>query len=303
MQNGRFHIFTVAAALAAVLVVMSLGVRSQSQSSNSQPNVKPTVRITERRISTGTDPSPEFIEAAERNLNLKNELSWTFGGKQQRGWYLYDPLIRQTLDIDNESPTHDFTAALSLWQRQSGLTTDGVLNEDTLMSLISNWQTNRLKNRTAATPDQLITAPASEFYDPSRFPELRQVERNTYAAYKEMLAAAVADPSLKLEQTASGDLAPSENFFKIISAFRSREYQEELRRKSPNAGSAGLAVNSPHFTGRALDIYVGGDPVDTKDSNRLIQINTPAYKWLVRNAGRFGFRPYFYEPWHWEYVK
>jgi zinc D-Ala-D-Ala carboxypeptidase len=105
---------------------------------------------------------------------------------------------------------------------------------------------------------------------------------------------------------ASDDLKLSANskYLKIISAFRSREYQEELRRKSPNAGSAGLAVNnSPHFTGRALDLYVGGDPVDTKDANRTIQVNTPAYKWLVRNAEKFGFRPYFYEPWHWEYVK
>jgi LAS superfamily LD-carboxypeptidase LdcB len=108
-----------------------------------------------------------------------------------------------------------------------------------------------------------------------------------------MIAAAAEDPSLMLGQ-----------YFKIVSAFRSREYQDELRRKSPNAGSAGLAVNnSPHFTGRALDLYVGGSPVDTRDSNRAIQVNTPAYRWLVRNAERFGFRPYFYEPWHWEYVK
>ena len=89
---------------------------------------------------------------------------------------------------------------------------------------------------------------------------------------------------------------------KIISAFRSREYQEKLRRESPNSGSAGLAVNSPHFTGRALDLYVGGEPVDTRDSNRAVQVETRVYQWLVRNADRFGFRPYCYEPWHWEYV-
>jgi LAS superfamily LD-carboxypeptidase LdcB len=52
-----------------------------------------------------------------------------------------------------------------------------------------------------------------------------------------------------------------------------------------------------------LDLYVGGDPVDTKDANRAIQVKTPIYQWLVRNADKFGFRPYFYEPWHWEYVK
>ena len=118
-----------------------------------------------------------------------------------------------------------------------------------------------------------------------------------------MLDAAIADPSLNLAHTATGELLPSEKYFKVISAFRSREYQDELRRKSPYAGSAGLAVNSPHFTGRALDLYVGGDPVDTRDANRAIQVKTPAYRWLVRNAERFGFRPYFYEPWHWEYAR
>jgi LAS superfamily LD-carboxypeptidase LdcB len=110
-----------------------------------------------------------------------------------------------------------------------------------------------------------------------------------------MIAAAHGDPSLKL---ARGD-----KYLKIISSFRTPEYQNQLRQKSPTSGTAGLAVNSPHFTGRALDLYVGGDPVDTKDANRAIQVNTPAYRWLVRNAERFGFRPYFYEPWHWEYVK
>src|ERR671914_863566 len=118
-----------------------------------------------------------------------------------------------------------------------------------------------------------------------------------------MVSTGAADPSSGLKVTSTGELAPEEKFLKIISSFRSREHQDRLRQQSPNSGRAGLAVNSPHFTGRALDIYVGGDPVDTKDSNRAIQVNTPAYRWLVRNAERFGFRPYFYEPWHWEYVK
>jgi LAS superfamily LD-carboxypeptidase LdcB len=163
------------------------------------------------------------------------------------------------------------------------------------MRLISLWQGKRLKSRAPATPDQLILAPSSDFYDPGRAAEMRQVERKTYDAYKEMVAAAHADSSL--------NLSSKDKYLKIVSSYRSREYQDKLRQQSPNSGSAGLAVNSPHFTGRALDIYVGGSPVDTKDSNRAIQVNTPAYRWLVRNAERFGFRPYFYEPWHWEYVK
>jgi D-alanyl-D-alanine carboxypeptidase len=168
--------------------------------------------------------------------------------------------------------------------------------------MISDWQSDRIKDRTYPTEAELVTIPVSECYDPSRPEALRKVERETYLAYKRMIQAAAADPSLGLAVTADGELAAGEKYLKIISAFRSREYQNNLRKQSPNSGRAGLAVNSPHFTGRALDIYVGGEPVSTKDDNRAIQTQTRAYRWLVKNAARFGFRPYFYEPWHWEYV-
>ena len=117
-----------------------------------------------------------------------------------------------------------------------------------------------------------------------------------------MIAAASKDLGKELKFTANGELAPDEKFLRIISAYRSPEYQAQLRKREPNAGRAALAKNSPHFTGQALDIYVGGEPVTTKDVNRAIQVQTPAYKWLVKNAHKFGFYPYFYEPWHWEYV-
>ena len=150
--------------------------------------------------------------------------------------------------------------------------------------------------------DQLITGPTADFYDPSRPAELREVRRDTYQAYRQLARAAAAEPSLQLSVTADGELSPSEKYLKIISAFRSREYQEQLRQQSPRSGRAALALNSIHSTGRALDLYVGGDPVSTRDENRAIQTNTPVYRWLVKNAARFGFHPYFYEPWHWEYT-
>jgi hypothetical protein len=273
--------------LLVVVVVCVLGAVGQSPRSKNESPVKPAVRITERTSNVNT----EFTTAATSNASLRNELTWTFGGKQQRGWYLYDLLIDKTLDTQHDTISNDFAATLASWQKKRGLNADGVLNENSLMAFVSQWQSNRLKDRTPATAEQLITAPPSDFYDPGRAPELRQVERKTYDAYKKMMAAAEAD------------LKPSGQYLKIVSAFRSRDYQDELRRKSPNSGSAGLAVNSPHFTGRALDLFVGGSPVDTRDANRAVQVNTSAYRWLVHNAGRFGFRPYFYEPWHWEYVK
>jgi uncharacterized protein YcbK (DUF882 family) len=277
--------------------------RSESAPAKTEQLVKPTVLTTDRTSTNAAAPAPLFAEAVSQNSSLHTDLIWTFGKKEQHGWYLYDLLLGQTLNLKPDASTNDFASAIANWQRQQGLIANGILDENSWMTIVAAWQNNRLKDKTPATPDQLLMAPSSDFYDPERLPELRQVEKNTYAAYKALVAAAIADPSLKLAHTSRGELAPAEKFFKIVSSYRSKEYQEELRRKAPNAGSAGLAVNSPHFTGRALDLYVGGDPVDTRDANRAIQVNTPAYKWLVRNAARFGFRPYFYEPWHWEFVK
>ena len=271
--------------MAVIVTALAVAVSAQSP--------RPTKKTSAVSSTSAAAPS-SFAAAAATNVTLRNDLTWTFGGKQQRGWYLYDLLIGKTLGTQHDPTTSAFAASVASWQKKRGIGADGILDEDALMAMVSQWQGNRLKNRTYATPDQLLTAPPSDFYDPSRAEELRQVERETYAAYKRMFAAASDD--LKL--------GPAEKYFKIVSSFRSREYQDNLRKKSPNAGSAGLAVNnSPHFTGRALDLYVGGSPVDTKDSNRAIQVNTRAYRWLVDNAERFGFRPYFYEPWHWEYVK
>jgi zinc D-Ala-D-Ala carboxypeptidase len=303
----QFRIIALSFVATAVLVLFvsfeTTKSRGQSQDPKTESPVKPTILITNPRDSAGNNGSSPLGPSAERNAVLRNELTWIFGGKQQRGWHLYDLLISKTLNIQSDLGSTRFAAALANWQAKIGLKPSGVLDEDSLMAMVTEWQSNRLKDRSYSQPDQLVTAPSSDFYDPERLAELRQVERTTYEAYKQMVAAAIADPSLKLAHTQEGELAPTEKYLKIVSAFRSREYQDQLRRQSPNAGSAGLAVNSPHFTGRALDLYVGGDPVDTKDSNRAIQVKTPVYQWLVHNAGLFGFRPYFYEPWHWEYVR
>jgi len=253
--------------------------------------------------SAGKSNRKRNEEAARKNALLLRDLDWIFGSKPQRGWYLYVPLIKKLIKAKDDPVSPKFASAVASWQEKSGRNPSGVLDDETLYAMIGVWQAARLKDRSVAPPEQLLTAPISDFYDPTRAEELRQVERRTYAAYKRMVAAAVADRSLGLGRTKKGELAADEKFLKIVSAFRSPAYQEKLRRESPNSGTAGLAVNSPHFTGRALDLYVGGDPVDTQDSNRKLQVETRVYQWLVKNAERFGFRPYCYEPWHWEFVR
>lgn len=243
-----------------------------------------------------------FASAAARNAQLETSLVWTFGGKAQHGWSLYAPLIAHVIGCEEDRAPSEFALRLSAWQESRSLAPSGVLDSETWSQMVSALQSRRLKDKSYPTASQLVTIPTSDIYDPERPEELRKVDRDTFEAYRRMVAAAAADASLGLELTSDGQLTAGEKFFKIISAFRSREYQDQLRKQSPTSGRAGLAVNSPHFTGRALDLYVGGEPVSTKDENRSIQTRTLAYRWLVKNASRFGFQPYFYEPWHWEYV-
>jgi hypothetical protein len=245
-----------------------------------------------RSVPVSIDPADDVtFAAAEQNTRLKFDLNWTFGAKRQRGWYLYTPLIRRLLETSADPETNAFALALANWQRSEGLASTGVLDQQTWMKMVAVFQSRRIKNRSTTAPEALTLVPASEFLDSERPEDLRYVERQAYAAYQELVEAATTELSL----------SSNENWLKIISAFRSTAYQAMLRRQNQGSGRAGLAINSPHFTGRALDLYVGGEPVSTDDRNREIQINTKVYQWLALNAERFGFYPYFYEPWHWEY--
>lgn len=247
-------------------------------------------------------PMQNFKQAAAENNKLQSSMAWTLSKKAQKGWYLYVPLIKNTLKIEAEADTPEFAEAVAVWQKSNNLKADGILEEKTLWSFIAFWQSQRIKPIVEATEDQLLSAPISNFYDQTRATSLLKVEKETFAAYKQMLKAAIEDKSLGLKVDEKGNLKEDELFLKLISTYRSLAYQAELRKKEPNASNAQIAFVSPHFTGRALDIYVGGEPVITKDKNRAIQIKTKAYLWLVKNAEKFGFYPYFYEPWHWEYV-
>ena len=228
--------------------------------------------------------------AAQNDL-LRGVLTRPSGGRPQRGWRLYAPLIGELIGTERGADHPEFAAALARWQEAQGLSPHGVLDEETWSLMVETWQSRRRYDHAYPPPGELVTVPSADFYHPERPEELRQVERETYLAYKRLAAAAAADLGL----------GPEGSYLKIISSFRTSEYQAGLRRAAPRSGRAALAVNSPHYSGRALDLYVGGEPVEAKEANRALQVQTPAYRWLVRNAGRFGFRPYFYEPWHWEY--
>ena len=310
----RVLFFLVCALLIVVLKSNGAGTRSQTRKerapaadSAQSENTSNVVRLSAESKPTAAPAikSPgnaAFSAAVISNTQLRNSLEWNFGGKLQRGWNLYSLLIGDLIGANQGSAPEEFASQLSLWQRKVGIEPTGVLDRDTWSQMIAVFQSRRMNGRIYPTANDLVTIPITDCYDPTRPEELRSAERQTFAAYKRMVAAAAADSTVALRVGPDGQLDPDEKYLKVVSAFRSREHQELLRKQQPNIGRAGLAVNSPHFTGRALDLYVGGEPVSTKDDNRAIQTQTAAYKWLVKNAARFGFRPYFYEPWHWEYV-
>lgn len=309
LKRKHYILLSIVGALFCLIVLATgfpkLNIYGQNSSVPTALPAKTPVAERERiAVNKSTESAapvvPTSSAAASENARLKNDLIWKFGAKEQRGWYLYGALIRQTVGTEADETTNEFARAVAVWQAKNGLSETGMIDRETLYRMIEFWQSRRVNSSVYPADEDLLDAPITDFYDQLRDVELLKVERETYRAYKKMVAAAAAD--LKLKTNKSGELAADERFLRIISAFRSREYQAKLRAASPQSGRAGLAINSPHFTGRALDIYVGGEPTITKDFNRAVQVRTPAYQWLVKNAARFGFYPYFYEPWHWEYA-
>jgi D-alanyl-D-alanine carboxypeptidase len=107
--------------------------------------------------------------------------------------------------------------------------------------------------------------------------------------------ARAADPAIASDRQA----------LRIFSGFRSPESEDAKCLALGGCDNVTRAPCSAHRTGIAFDIVVGSAPggrVDsTEDANRLAMSRSPAYLWLVRNAHRYGFVNYVFEPWHWEW--
>ena len=123
------------------------------------------------------------------------------------------------------------------------------------------------------------------------------------------LEAATALAWQQLQLAAAGDGIE----LQLVSAYRSIDYQRQLIQRKLERGheiAAILRVNaapgfSEHHSGRALDLGTPGHPHLEEEFEQ-----SPAFAWLQRRAGEFGFRMSFprnnrygvlYEPWHWYY--
>ena len=240
-----------------------------------------------------------WTTAAEANAGSVRSLAWAPFGRQEAGWEVYVILIQSEIGTDCPPNSEGFARALADWQRQNRQTPDGVMAEAVFMSMKGAMQTRRDFVRFTSTgmcpetPDLISAARIDEGYGGKQV----WMRPRALAAYRQMVAAARAEVP---------EIAADPRNLTIFSGYRSPSADAARCQAEGNCDGIVRARCSAHRTGLAADLYVGQapgfGPDSTADPNRLFMTGTPTYRWLVKNAQRFGFVNYPFEPWHWEWT-
>ena len=239
--------------------------------------------------------------AARANaVSLRTSVGTPFG-RPETGWETYAPLIAREIRTPCAPDTPGFAATLAQWESVQRLPADGVMDPAVFARLKGIIQTRRAFVRLSAqgvcpappADGGLAAATLAEGYGGKAI----QLRPAALAAYRRMAAAARAeDPRI----------AADPRNLTIFSGYRSPAADAARCVADNNCNGVVRATCSPHRTGLAMDVYVGQapgfGPDSTADANRLFMSRTPTYRWLVANADRFGFVPYPFEPWHWEWT-
>ena len=237
--------------------------------------------------------SAEWRAATQANTAQSANAPISPFGVQETGWAVYAPLIGREISSACAGTTPAFAAAVSRWQAGHAVAANGIVDGPTLKALGAVWLLRRPFVRASrsgcpAAATALAPATQAESYGGKAI----LARPAALEAYRRMIAAA---------RTAS--IAPP--LLQIASAYRGPD-EEAARCAGGGCGDARKAHCSAHRTGLAFDFDLGAapgsDPFSTDDVNRLYQSRTIAYRWLVANADRFGFLPYPFEPWHWEWT-
>jgi D-alanyl-D-alanine carboxypeptidase len=249
-------------------------------------------------------PQPEICtqgpgQAAAINAESRSAMAVNMFGRPETGWAFYEPLIANAIGTNCGGATPGFSKALSTWQSAHHIPITGLVDPATLGTLKQLWQQRRpfVMESQHACPDPpdeqtLAQATPSESYGGKTI-ELRA---DALAAYRKMIQAA----------RKAGLLPTGSNLGAIFSAYRSPDSDAARCAMQNNCQGVVRASCSAHRTGFAMDINLGAAPGSRPDSsddpNRLFISQTPFYRWLVKNAVRFGLVNYAFEPWHWEYI-
>ena len=246
-------------------------------------------------------PSPAFAAAAAANGQSLTTAPWSVFHRAEMGWAVYAPLAAHEIGTGCAADAPGFAEALAEWQRGHALPPTGIMDEATLDALRVVWMRRRpfvIQTRggvcpPGADPSQLAFARPDEAYGGRPI----QLTAGTLGAYRSLVAAARAE---------SPEIRADPALLRIVSGFRPSDLEDAKCLMLGGCGTAARANCSAHRTGTAMDLYLGAapgfGPASADDANRLFLARTPAYAWLVSNAARFGFAPYPFEPWHWEWT-
>jgi hypothetical protein len=239
--------------------------------------------------------------AAQANAASLQTLAWAPFRRPEVGWETYAPLIAREIRTSCAPQTPGFAAALATWQAAQRLPVDGVLSAAVFDHMKTAIELRRPFVQVNArgvcpaspSPGALAAATPVEGYAGKAI----LLRPGALAAYRRLAAAArVEDPRI----------AADPRNLTIFSGFRAPAADTARCAAERNCDTVVRANCSAHRTGLAMDLYVGQapgfGPDSSADANRLFMSRTPAYLWLVANADRFGFVPYPFEPWHWEWT-
>ena len=268
----------------------------------------PPVQASAPASPRGRQPTPvsclqpaAFLPAALRNGLSRDNAAWSTFGRAETGWAIYEPLVGHEIGSACPADSAAFAGALAAWQASRRLDADGAMDEATLNALRLVWLSRRpfvAESEHGGCPapppaSALVLARPDEGYGSKPIQLLPQA----LFAWRTMTATA------RLEVPA---VAADRRLLTIFSGYRDPATDAARCAAGGACGVVTRALCSAHRTGLAMDLYLGAapgyDPASSADANRLYQSRSPAYRWLVANAGRFGFVNYPFEPWHWEYV-
>ncbi len=243
-----------------------------------------------------------WVDQGLANAISVYSLEWSPFGTSEWGWMTYVPLLQRELGTRCDPTTPDFAAALAGFQARYGLTPTGLFDQATFDVLKGVLQERRpfvmarVRNE-CPEPPPLRELGYLEAPEEHADRLTRLLRRDVLDAYRRMVAAARAEVP---------GIGEDPELLQIFSGFRDPEADAARCAAERNCDGLRRAVCSPHRTGAAVDLYVGqllGLGVDsTRPESRQYMSEGATYRWLVHNAARFGFVPYLYEPWHWEWV-
>ena len=239
--------------------------------------------------------------SAQTNAVSRRTLSWSPFGREEYGWETYAPRIARTIGTLCPPDTPGFAQALARWQAAKALPADGALRPEQFDLMKTDW--HRERPYIGLRADGVCPDPP-----PERLLAVARPDEG-YGGKVVMMRPAVLTALRRMQADARAqvpDVQRDPGMLKVFSAYRDPDADAARCAREGNCDGVRRAACSIHRTGLAVDIVVGnapGHPVDsTADPNRLAMSQTAAYRWLVQNAGRYGFVNYAFEPWHWEYV-